>query len=397
MSQTMTRTFLLVGTDGRNLDVEAKLERLSGNRLAHFSITSQHGTGHDEIRKAAESIPADVRADLETLINVHLVDASATPVHAVANGAFHMAQGDFAAALRSLANAGTLEDLYQVHGRASTRHVVEFPGVAERLKKEAQDFVALRTEAQEFLASAKKDGSWMRQKRAENRIEALALELEKNRTLRKFVNAIRRDNSDLIEEARKSHASAILNEELGLYAEKVCRPLWIAAADNARLALAKPDWRDERRPEIAQDRSTFEGFANVERLSLLTAPTTRSDPAFEGMRHYACTVSGPNGSFELVFSQGSAHRGAPTLETILETLQSDFGAVETMGEEEYIETYFSDGGIQALRRGEAAYRQVGEQIRDFNAMVGEEAYAFFVSSVGDNPPLPDRAEAGPRP
>lgn len=397
MSQTMTRTFLLVGTDGRNLDVEAKLERLSGNRLAHFSITSQHGTGHDEILKAAESTPPEVRADLETLVGVHLFDTSATPVHAVANGAFHMAQGDFAAALRSLANAGTLEDLYQVHGRASTRHVVEFPGIAERLKKEAQDFVALRTEAQEFLASAKKDGSWMRQKRAENRIEALALELEKNRTLRKFVNAIGRDNSDLIEEARKSHASAILNEELGLYAEKVCRPLWIAAADNARAALAKPDWRDARRPEITEDRSTFEGFANVEGLSLLTSPTSRSDWDDKGARHYACTITGPNGSMELVFSQGSAHRGPPPLDSILETLQSDFGSVETMTEDEFVEELFGEGGVKAMRRGEAAYRQIKEQLRSFKAMTNDDAFAFFMSSVGDNPPLPDLAEAGPRP
>lgn len=395
--QAMIRNFLLVGTDGRNLDVVAKLERLSGNRLAHFSITSQHGAGHDEILKAAESVPADVRADLEALINVHLFDEASIPMHAVPNAALHMSEGNFAAAQRSLAGAGTLEDLYQVHGRASTRHVVEFPAALEAMRKEARDFVALRTEAEESLSLAQKDGSWMRKNRAQNRLDALVKELEGNRELRRFVGAIGRDETGLVEETRKAHASSILNEELGRYAERTCRPLWIAATDNARVALSKPDWRDERRPAIDRDRTTFEGYANVEGLTLRATPTTRNDPEFKGMNHYACTISGPNGSVELLFSQGSAYRSPPTMETILQTLQSSFGSNETMDEDEYIDTYFCEGGVKAVRRGEAAYRSVAEQIQSFKTMAGEEAYAFLMSSVGDNPPLPHLAEAGPRP
>lgn len=402
----MKRTFLLRDADGKNVDVKASLERVGGNRLAHFSLTSQNGCDHERILASA---PADVAEDLAALAAVHLMDDASVPMHAAANAVYHMRQGDFPAAHSALNGAGAIEDLYRINGEAQTRYVQEVTGVTSAIHAAASELAAKALRHHERILSAQERqrtgvSTFAFTKRdAESRDEALA-ELAKLTGDRKPFPIDRAGElsralpDDVLLRVARKFKDTCFAEAMAVHVEKTCLPAWTVVTDRARAALAKPDYRAEGRPSIDEDDTTFTGFANAAGLTLAFAEDRfRKDPSFkEGSSFYTWTLSRGDAAIKGKYAKGSALAKGLTVEELLENLQSDFSTAENYGLEEFLsEMGYDKKGpngetvLKNIRNGEKVFKAIASQKEDFVEAFGEDTYRTLMTRVGDSPPMPE--------
>lgn len=74
--------------------------------------------------------------------------------------------------------------------------------------------------------------------------------------------------------------------------------------------------------------------------------------------HYYCTISGRGGQFSVFYSMGSAHKTAPTLADVLDSLASDASSVEGQSFEDWVaDMGWSADSIRALVTFETIKRQ----------------------------------------
>jgi hypothetical protein len=378
-----TRTFLLRDARGRNVDAVAQQGR-------HFSITSQHGAAHDEILAAA---PADVRADIEALIAVHLCSGLGTPMHAIANSSHHLREGKFDEAARSLGNAVSVEDLYPVFGEAS-RRAADPDLVKQYLRKPTEEAKRLRQ-----ISRNLKDGvtSFALPKQERELMESIASLLGRRKIERHEIEDIAAGKFD---DKTRSHVAdalkvKVFNDAITDFVEAKCRGVWRERADAARAALNKPDYRAEGRPAIVDDPTTFEGFIAKWGLEMSLGRARRGDGGPDS-RRWTVSISGREGRTENPVSQkvleidfGRGNPSEPTLETLMQCLQSEFCSVMNYDRDDWLVEFGFNGDMKTLRKGEAAYDLMRhEQIPRFKEITGgEECFRELMTSVGDNPPM----------
>lgn len=397
----LLRRFLLLDAEGRNLDVTAKLEKLSGNKDPYFSIGANQG-GRKEI--LAAEMPEDVRADVEALIAVDGAYPDIGHAHALENGIYHLQNGDFQAAHRTLMGAGPIDDLYLLAGRAASRHAVEFGeevrSKTERLKGLASDMLKAKAGMEDRAGEG-----WMAKSRARKAATDLATALREEfrvdasdeAKLRKL--ATEGPGESFVREVKARHAKACLAELLGKHILETCRPVWQEATRKAMEALTRPDYRDERRPPIERDERTFTGFAATRGLALTATPIRdRTDGIdFPNGRHFSCKIASADVCIFLEFSQGHAVRQEPTIETILESLQGEYGSVHERSRDEFIDELFSPKTAAGFRMAERSYDLSVRTGASLRMLLGEDDFRFLMSEVGDNPPLAGHFDRAPTP
>lgn len=396
---TKTRTFLLRDARGRNVDAVAQLGR-------YFSITSQNGAAHDEILAAA---PADVRADIEGLVAVHLCDADGTPMHAIANAAYHLRQSDFDAARRSLGNAIPVEDLYRVFGEASRK--ATNPKLVEDYLKKPADAAAKLVRHKRNLREGVTVFAMPKQVR--ELTESIASMLGRRKIEDREIEDIAagKFDSKTRERVAESLRTKVFDEEVAAFAEAACRHVWKARAEAAGAALDKPDYLTDGRPPIVEDPTTFKGFIAKWGLEMTVGHPRRGTGGPES-RRWSLQIRGRDGRTGnpvtervLDIDWGQGNPSTPDLEHVLEALQSEFCSVINYDRDEWLVEFGFNRDMKAMRRGEEAYDlTLHEQIPRFKEITGgEECFRDLMTSVGDNPPM-DREDydavagvAGPTP
>lgn len=84
----LKRRFKGLSTKGGIVTATAELHKLGGNQKAHFSFTTDNGCAHEDILDAFGKVPG-----AKLLVDVHLMDEDGTPMHAIDNGAYWLAEG----------------------------------------------------------------------------------------------------------------------------------------------------------------------------------------------------------------------------------------------------------------------------------------------------------------
>lgn len=403
----MQRHFLLRDAEGRNIDAVGKLYRLGGNAKAHFSLTSQHGSNHEDILAAA---PDDVRADIEAIVAVHVMDEDGTPMHAASNASYHISQGDFPAAHRALAGAGAIEDLYRVHGEAATAASNGAKAEVERCRALIKDAADTATAFEARIA--KGDLAVRRGERTfafngkdkESLAELLkgtgaALGMRKL-DLPKLKAIAGRMPDDLESKIKEQFRARLLNQGVARYADDTCRPVWEDMVARARQALSAPDYRADGRPAIDEDDTTFEGFAKSLGLEFaFERDVNRRDPDWKDSTFYTWTMSQGGKSMSGQFGKGSAHAYGLSVEDVLESIQMDFSSVASNDKDDFLQELGYTDSIESVRKGERIYDQIVEQREAFVEAFGEDAFRHLLTKVGDNPPLTEDwfEDASPRP
>lgn len=380
---TTTRTFLLRDAQGRNVDVVAQFGR-------HFSITSQHGAAHDEILAAA---PADIRADIETLIAVHLCDHIGTPMHAIANAAYHLRQSNFDAACRSLGNVIQVEDLYRVFGEAS-RKAADPKLIEDYLKKPA-------AAAEKLMRSKRniKDGVTLfpMPKQLRELTESIASMLGRRKIEDRELEDVAAGKFDTNTRERISESlkTKVFDEEVTAFAETSCRRIWKARAEAATVALGKPDYLVEGRPPIVDDPTTFKGFIAKWGLEMVVGPARMGNSGPES-RRWTVEIRGREGRTGdpatekvLMIDWGQGNPSTPDLERIIESLQTEFCSVINYDRDEWLVEFGFNGDMKELRHGESVYDlALEEQIPRFKEITGgDECFRDLLTSVGNDPPM----------
>ncbi len=410
----LRREFLLRSPDGRNVDAIAKLAKLSGNRHAHFSLTCQNGAAHDLILASA---PDEVADDLRLLADMHLRDEHGIPSHAVANTITHVRDGNFDAALRTLGGVGTREGLQKAYGEAATldistraaaveahreavgRSALQFKAAHEVVARQA----ARRREGISYFGPVKRDTMALDEARKElatllfvkpeSLDDARALELAKHPVL----------PAGVAERVRKANERKVFEDTFVAYIDETCLAVWQRHLTDAKEALARPDYLAKGRPRIEDDATTYKGFVSTNGLEFSFQRAT-SNPGMVDMRkdarHFRYELRGPDGFVDGHYSKGDPKATSLAAEEVLETLQSEFSSVETMGRDEFIEEYgYASDGVAGVRKGEDAYDTIKGNRDAFVEAFGPEAYQALMTRVGDSPPLSEDyfAERTPSP
>lgn len=377
-----SRKFLLRDARGRNVDVVAQLG-------GYFSITSQHGAAHDEILAAA---PDDIREDIQALIAVHLCDPSGTPMHGIANAAYHLSEGKIDAAVASLGSVVRPEELYPVLGEA-TRKAADprlVDAYLETPKAKAVKLMNLieRVKLRETSLSYSKE-------RAEL-TESIASLVGKRKVDEPEIAAIAAGRFDQATRTRvaSSLKNKVFEEAVTEFVAARCRAAWDARAAAAKSALDKPHYRVAGRPPIVEDPTTFEGFIAKWGLELEIGPARRGDLGPQSVRwklmiHGRDWRNAPDSDKVLWVDFTRGNPTPPDLPMVLEALQNDFCSVMTYERDDWLMEFGFNADMKTLRKGEVAYDQVLEaQIPAFKAIAGgDEGLRELLTSVGDNPPI----------
>lgn len=397
----MIRKFLLLDADENRVDVQAKLERLPGNGSAHFSVTATSGptTGaaHDAI---LEATPPELKDDMRALIDVHLADEDGTPMHAKANAAYHLDQGDFPAAHRALGSVGDVSDLYRVYGEASTEATDRNGADLQRIHDVVAEQARIAREANERIAARKREFAQggttfsftAQQEKTRDRAVAVACE----------ALGLRKATYDDVVKAAANfgpHAARLtvslrkarLSKAISDHADETCAPVWRERAAKAKEILSKPDFLVGGRPPRDRDPRTPEGFANAQGMKLSTVPTVAGAAGW-AKKAYRCTLASPSGSFDVTINFGDPKAAPPQVPDVLRILQSDMSSAEIHDEDSFVEDmgYASGegrGAVSKMKEGQAAYRACVDMRDRFIGAFGEDAYRTLMTSVGDEAPL----------
>lgn len=94
-----------------------------------------------------------------------------------------------------------------------------------------------------------------------------------------------------------------------------------------------------------------------------------SDP---GMSHWGCVITAPSGYLTVTFSQGSAHVGEPSLESVLDCLASDAASVENARD---FDDWCAELGFDTdSRKAYACWELTRQQTTDLENALGDALY-----------------------
>ena len=398
----MRRDFKILDGEGRNLDIVAKFYSLGG-QAPYFSITSQRGSNHVEMVACA---PPEVADDIAALVAVHLCSADGVPMHAVANSTYHMEQGDMDAARRCLGAPATQDDVVRLATKRAQLGVLKAPGVTEGMRAALVAAAKAVADADDLVAGAKTDG---RSFLPLDRLHAALANFkdvasgkdplptdqrpDRERLLagKKLLDTATHKHALSVAatgptaedgKAIKSRADKLMTAEAveDLLEDGGLRDRWFDAADRAREALGRPDFRIASRPDPAVDTTTFGGFAAVNGLSL---EILGSKPIENRRVHCDCrlTHAGTGETYDFDFSGPRE----PVIADVLELFQSDCGGVLWSDLDSFLDELGYTGSAKTLREGEKAYEGCNREGRALVSMLGEDRMADFLSKVGDNP------------
>ncbi len=399
-----TRQFLLLGPEGRNLDVRTGFDR-------HFSVTSQRGANHEQILAAA---PPEVVEDLATLVSLHLCDADGVPMHAVANAAYHILNEDYDAAVRSLGVGATMDDVMGVvrhKALAITQEGGDALGKARDAIRQAADRVAVcskrvsqdRTDGRSFIDTSNLHAALLNFRAAlsamEPEVPVGSRPSAAQRTAGKKLEdggwvdkALAVAASGLGEKSltalRQTVGRKLVDEGVRKLASERLAPSWSAAAAKGREILDKPDFRLAARPEPDRDPRTFRGFATLNGLSLSTNRSWRTGREGSERNWWNVTLAheGTGETYVTDFMGPTK----PDVETLLESFQTDISFVTFDDMEAYIEG-MGVSDLKSVRDGEKAYAGSVEEGRSLRSMLGPEAFKALMTDVGDDPPVSPEA------
>jgi hypothetical protein len=126
---------------------------------------------------------------------------------------------------------------------------------------------------------------------------------------------------------------------------------------------------------------TLAGFIAEHGIKIDPAPNRRdSNPNMDGgttMDHWRVTLRHGARRYTLTFSKGSGHKGAPpTVDEVLECIQSDATYQDTPFEEWARELGFDDDS----RKAERTYNAVIKQTERARALIGDDLWAAFLDA-----------------
>lgn len=399
----MRREFKILNDKGRNLDILAKFESL-GNQEPYFSITSQGGSNHEEM---AASAPAEVADAVAALIAVHTCNGEGIPMHAVANAAYHLGNGDSDGARRSLGHCATQDDVVRLARKRAELDVLNSAGMRTGME-DALKLAAKRVETAETdIAQAKRDG------RTFIPMDKLHVALLSFSQVSKGGDPLPthiRPDRDTLQAGKKLvdgrvHESATLISAKGLSSQDMLaikgrvdrlnlaaavddlleagglRARWMAAADRAREALSGPDYMIGDRPDPTVDPTTFDGFAAVNGLSLEILSSRGIE---NGRKECECRLvhAGTGETHDFPYSGPRV----PSMADVLETFQTDCRSVMSVTDvDDFLQELGFTGDLKSVRAGEKAFEGCKAEGRALVAMLGEDGMARFMSSVGDDP------------
>jgi len=309
-------------------------------RNGSFTLIGKKGCQHEAILRHA---PQDCRADLETLISLHLRSyPDGVPMHALSNLVHAMRGERFDEAAAGLAGAVEPADVRELHAR-----------ILERL-------------ANEPLKVAK--GA---------------------------------DPSTAIIAAQ----DAVWRDEARSFIEERCAARWKTDAQKGIAALSRPDSHPDLDPHESVRRDTFAGFLCVNGITMrVMAPYPERATGRAMGDHvrrpdlYACELevagkTANTGFFRdpkrsskpLSFLDRPVRLASPGREECLRAMQHQFAALDEAGEDGTPEI----GLVTSRPRGEDAplFRERLSRLRsEFVGLVGPELYREFMEEVGPNPP-----------
>ncbi|MGY3581811.1 hypothetical protein ACVIGB_000118 [Bradyrhizobium sp. USDA 4341] len=399
----LRREFLLRDGDGKNVDVVAELRSLGGQTPC-FSITCQNGSAHELIASAA---PVDIKAEIETLIQVHLCEISGVPVHAVENATYWLSSAKFDAAAKTLHDVIPVEDLYMMFGECTRR--AEDPATLKDYLDRVTPQAGVAARAIERQAAGSNPG--MRFRSTSEAVAKVAGLLSRRSAT----------DAEIAQWAKGKYSDEVKSQLLGALRRGVfrtavsalvadrCMPVWAERAEKAKAILAKPNYRVEGRPTIEADPTTFTGFAAKHGLELAALLNKRPEGSVAGKYRWDCWLTGlafrkvdeqEKSLHALVLPFSSPVGSEPTLEMILEHMQMEFSDVTIYSCDEFLDTFEYTGSAKLMRKGQDAYRSIQDWLVRFKAILGgdeidaetgltkgESAFREFATSVGDNPPL----------
>lgn len=129
------------------------------------------------------------------------------------------------------------------------------------------------------------------------------------------------------------------------------------------------------------DRLTVTDFARKYAVRMTTravAANPQMDP-WEGASHWSCTLRCADRKMRTPFSQGSAHIGAPSVETVLDCLASDASSVDSA---RGFEDFCAECGMDTdSRKAERTYKACVRARNALFALLGADAYAVLLNDT----------------
>jgi len=406
----LKRTFQLLNLVGRNIDLVASLESYAGQE-PRFNLACKNGSIYDIPLSA---LPTDIQNDLREFLFVNGRDKNGLRIHAIENTVYQLENARFALAQQELGAPSTTEELIQLY--ADVEDKINAKGkdnpinsqlylvkvAASKVLEAKQRYLDGKAadiyghlEGAYLLAYMKFDAlKKVSESPLPNKVEGprpdrreRIAKYEKVYPLEKLNKIAFGSGDEMLNTLRDVFWKRLLTKAVATYVNDHCMPIWKSAFDEAKLLLTLPDFRVEGRPAPEKDPKTFEGFLATNGLSFTTTHIGKSSVSpFRGSNEWKCEFSDADGkTFTVPFFMGSAD--TPTAETVLETLQSDAASIFGRDRDDWIEELGYADSIQNVRLGEKAFETIERHTAEMKELLGSEAYAAFMTDVGDNPPL----------